>query len=154
MDGERVDRGERRMAAPADVVHRALLDPRSLERWLPPEGMTGRVECFDPRPGGGYRMTLTYRDPGPGKTDAGTDVVEVGFVDLVPEERVVQRVVFESDDPAFAGTMTMTWRLASDGDTTLVTVTAEDVPPGITPQDHAAGLASSLAQLAVFVEHG
>ncbi|MDE3724918.1 SRPBCC domain-containing protein [Nocardiopsis sp. N85] len=130
------------------------MDPRSLERWLPPEGMTGRVERFDPRPGGGYRMTLTYRDPGRGKTDADTDVVEVGFVDLVPEERVVQRVVFASDDPAFAGTTTMTWRPASDGATTLVTVTAEDVPPGISPEDHAAGLASSPARPAAFVERG
>ncbi|MFD6100401.1 SRPBCC family protein [Nocardiopsis flavescens] len=149
---ERVDRGERRVAAPAGDVYRALLDPAALERWLPPEDMTGRMEHFDARPGGGFRMTLTYREPGHGKTDAGTDVVEVGFAELVPGERVVQRAVFDSDDPAFAGTMTMTWTLAPDGDATVVSVAARDVPPGISAEDHAAGLASSLAKLAAFVE--
>ncbi|MFY7067027.1 SRPBCC family protein [Nocardiopsis changdeensis] len=152
MTEKRVDRGERRIAAPPGDVYRALLDPAALERWLPPEGMTGRMEHFDPRPGGGFRLTLTYREPGRGKTDADTDVVEVGFADLVPGERVVQKAVFDSDDPAFAGTMTMTWALAPDGGGTVVTVAAEDVPPGISAEDHAAGLASSLAQLAAFVE--
>lgn len=35
------------------------------------------------------------------------------LVELVPGERVVQRVTFESDDPAFACAMTMTWSLES-----------------------------------------
>ncbi|CAL9611065.1 hypothetical protein SUDANB121_05653 [Nocardiopsis dassonvillei] len=152
--GGRVDRSERRIAAPAGEVYRALLDPAALERWLPPAGMTGRMERFDARQGGGFRLALTYREPGRGKTDADTDVVEVGFAELVPGERVVQRAVFESDDPAYAGTMTMTWALAPDAGGTVVTVTAEDVPPGVSAEDHAAGLASSLAQLAAFVESG
>jgi hypothetical protein len=58
-------------------------------------------------------------------------VVEVGFAELVPPERVVQQAVFEADDPSYAGTMTMTWHLAAAGDGTEVSVTATDVPPGI-----------------------
>jgi hypothetical protein len=38
----------------------------------------------------------------------------------VPNERVVQQVVFESDDPAFAGTMTMSWSLAPAAGGTVV----------------------------------
>jgi hypothetical protein len=48
--------------------------------------------------------------------------------------------------------MTMTWELSVDGNGTRVEVRADDVPAGISPQDHAAGLKSSLANLAAFVE--
>ena len=81
-----------------------------------------------------------------------TDVVDVGFADLVPPERVVQLAVFEADDPSYAGTMTMTWHLAAAGDGTEVTVTATDVPLGIDQAAHEAGIASSLDNLASYVE--
>ncbi|MGW6973353.1 SRPBCC domain-containing protein [Streptomyces sp. NPDC054952] len=116
--------------------------------------MRGRVEQWDPRPGGGFRMVLTYLDAtdSPGKTSAGTDVVDIGFAELVPAVRVVQRAVFEADDPSYAGTMTMVWDLAPAGDGTEVTVTATDVPAGIGHADHQAGIASSPAHLASYVE--
>ncbi|MGW4205207.1 SRPBCC family protein [Streptomyces sp. NPDC004726] len=151
---DRIDRVSRVIAAPRVTVYGALLDRESLEAWLPPEGMRGRVERWDPRPGGGFRMVLTYLDPSdsPGKTSDATDVVEVEFADLVPPERVVQRAVFEADDPSFAGTMTMIWSLAAVGDETEVTVTATGVPPGIDQADHETGIASSLANLASYIE--
>ncbi|GII04222.1 hypothetical protein Pta02_62300 [Planobispora takensis] len=64
----------------------------------------------------------------------------------------MQRAVFEADDPSYAGTMTMTWHLVAVGDGTEVTVTATDVPPGIDQADHEAGITSSLANLASYVE--
>ena len=99
-------------------------------------------------------MVLTYLNPvdSPGKTSDATDVVDVGLAELVPPERVVQTAVFEADDPSYAGTMTMTWRLAAAGAGTEVTVTATDVPPGIDQAAHEAGIASSLANLASYVE--
>ncbi|MFE7758931.1 SRPBCC family protein [Streptomyces sp. NPDC057429] len=150
----RTDRAGRVIAALPATVYGALLDREALETWLPPEGMRGRIERWDPRPGGGFRMVLTYLDPtdSPGKTSEVTDVVDVGFVDLVPPERVVQRAVFEADDPSYAGTMTMSWHLAAAGGGTEVTVAATDVPPGISQADHEAGIASSLANLASYVE--
>ena len=48
--------------------------------------------------------------------------------------------------------MTMTWEVSRASGGTLVQVRAEDVPVGISAADHAAGLASSLAQLAAYVE--
>ncbi|WP_410658217.1 SRPBCC family protein [Amycolatopsis sp. lyj-112] len=152
---DRIDRVGRVIRATPETVYSALLDRASLEAWLPPEGMSGRIEQWDPRPGGGFRMVLTYLDAtdNPGKSSDATDVVEVGFADLVPLERVVQRAVFEADDPAFAGTMTMTWDLAAAGDGTEVTVTATDVPPGIGQADHEDGITSSLANLAAYVEN-
>jgi uncharacterized protein YndB with AHSA1/START domain len=149
----RTDRGSRVIAAPAAQVYAALVDPHALAAWLPPSGMTGRFERFDLRPGGSYRMVLTYTDPSSAaaKSAADADVVEVRFVDIVPGERIVQAVDFVSDDPAFAGTMTMTWQVVAVDTGTRVDVTAADVPPGISAADHAAGIASSLDHLAAYV---
>ncbi len=115
--------------------------------------MTGRFERFDARPGGSYRLVLTYDDPtaAAGKATAASDVVEARFVDIVDGKRVVQTVDFESDDPAFAGTMTMTWEVHDLGDATEVRITAEGVPAGISAEDHAEGLASSLSNLATYL---
>ncbi|MEV1079281.1 SRPBCC domain-containing protein [Streptomyces sp. NPDC050211] len=151
---DRIDRAGRVIAASPAAVYAALLDRESLEAWLPPDGMRGRIERWDPQPGGGFRMVLTYLDAtdSPGKTSDATDVVDVEFADLVPPERVVQRAVFEADDPSYAGTMTMTWHLVGAGDGTEVTVTATGVPPGIDQAAHEDGISSSLANLASYVE--
>lgn len=151
----RTDTASRVVAAPPDAVYAALVDADALLAWLPPTGMTARFDHFDPRPGGSYRMVLTYLDPSgsPGKATADSDVVDARFVDLVPGTRVVQAVDFVSDDPALAGTMTMTWEVtATPAGDSRVEFRAENVPPGISADDHAAGLASSLANLAAFVE--
>jgi uncharacterized protein YndB with AHSA1/START domain len=111
-------------------------------------------ERLDPRPGGSYRLVLTYADASrsPGKSTADSDIVEARYVDIVPDVRVVQAVDFVSGDPAFAGTMTMTWEVTAADGGTRVDITAGDVPDGIAAEDHATGLASSLANLAEYVE--
>lgn len=147
----RTDRAELFIAAPSEQIYAAMLDPAALEAWLPPENMHGRVFSFDVRPGGGFRMELTYLDDSQGKSSAHSDITDVAFVELVSGERVVQQVVFDSDDPTFAGTMTMTWSLSEAPNGTIVEVQAEDVPPGISPSDHAAGLAASLDNLSAYV---
>ena len=118
----RTDRASRLIAAAPERVFAALVDPEALTAWLPPQGMTGRFEHFDPRPGGSYRLVLTHTagSGALGKAGADTDIVKARFVDIVPAVRVVQEVDFVSDDPAFADMMTMTWELtAVDGRTTL-----------------------------------
>ena len=150
----RTDNASRVIAAPPSEVYVALVDEDALAAWLPPEGMTGTFDRFDPRPGGSYRLVLTYADASGtrGKSTADSDIVQVRYVDLVPDLRVVQAVDFVSDDPAVAGTMTMTWELTAVDGGTRVDITAADVPDGISSEDHATGLASSLANLAVHVE--
>ncbi|MFB7758794.1 SRPBCC family protein [Streptomyces xiamenensis] len=150
----RTDTASRTITAPLDRVWDALVDPAALAVWLPPAGMTGRFERFDARPGGSYRLVLTYADASgaPGKATADSDIVEARFVDIVPGVRVVQAVDFVSDDPANAGTMTMTWQVTAVAAGTRVDIVATDVPDGITAEDHAEGLASSLANLAAHTE--
>ena len=150
----RTDRASRLIAAPLDHVYAALVDPEALTAWLPPTGMTGRFERFDPRPGGSYRLVLTYADTSGsrGKSTGDTDIVESRFIDLVPGVRVVQAVDFVSDDAAYAGTMTMTWEVTAVDEGTRVDIIADNVPDGIAANDHAAGLASSLMNLAEYLE--
>ena len=151
----RTDQASRVIDASPERIYRAFTDPDMLTKWLPPVGMTGRFERFDARPGGTYRMVLTYLDASgaPGKSSADSDVVEARFVDLVPDVRVLQAVDFVSDDPAFAGTMTMTWRFKEVRDGTEVTILCENVPAGIAKADHDAGLRSTLENLARFIEN-
>jgi uncharacterized protein YndB with AHSA1/START domain len=87
-----------------------------------------------------------------GRVVAEYDIVEARFVDIVPGERIVQAVDFVSDDPAYAGTMTMTWEVTAVEAETRVDIVAEDVPDGISAEGHAAGLASSLTNLATYLE--
>ena len=150
----RTDRASRVIVAAPDRVFAALIDPDALVAWLPPAGMSARFEHFDARPGGSYRMVLTYADASTaaGKTTPDSDIVEARFLDIVPGARVVHAVNFVADDPDYAGTMTMTWAVTAIDDGTRVDIQADDVPAGISEEDHAAGLASSLANLAAYVE--
>ena len=150
----RTDAASRVIAAPLERVYAALVDPEALTSWLPPQGMSGRFERFDARPGGSYRLVLTYADASTarGKTTADSDVVEARFVEVVPGVRVVQAVDFVSDDSDQAGTMTMTWEVATVDAGTRVDIRADEVPVGISAEDHAAGLNSSLANLATYLE--
>ena len=151
---KRTDTASKTIKAPAAKIYEGLTDPDALEAWLPPTGMSAQVEDFDLRQGGGYRMTLTYDAPASGtagKTEANTDVVDVVFTSLIQDREIVQVATFQSNDPAFAGAMTMTWTLSPGNDATEVTITAEDVPEGISEKDHLDGLNASLDNLARFV---
>ena len=150
----RTDSASRMIRADAPTLYRAFVDRDALLAWLPPQGMRATFHSFDARVGGGYRMSLHYEKPpsGGGKSTADTDVVDVEFVELVPNQRVVQRITFESKDPSFADVMTMTWSLAPTEGGTEVRVVAENVPSGISKEDHDEGLRSSLDKLAKYVE--
>ncbi len=150
----RVDAASRVVRADATEVYAALTDRDALEQWLPPSGMTGRFEQFDASPGGSYRLVLTYDDAGSGagKTTRDSDVTVVRFLALEPNRRLVQAVDFVADDPSFEGTMIMTWELVPSGADTRVDLRAEHVPVGISAEDHARGMASSLDNLAAYVE--
>lgn len=150
----RTDAASRVIAASRERVYAAFIDPEALAAWLPPDGMTATFERFDLRRGGSYRLVLTYAGAsrGAGKAGADRDIVVADLIDVVPQQRVVQAVNFVSDDPAFAGTMIMTWQLTSVDGATRVDFIADNVPEGISAGDHAVGLSASLENLANYVE--
>ena len=134
-------------------VYRALIDAADVGHWMVPDGMTSQVHHFEPRTGGTFRISLTYEDPaGTGKSSAHTDTYHGRFVALAPDERVVQAMEFETEDPTMQGEMTVTFTLAdADGGTDLVAV-HEGVPPGVAPEDNELGWRLSLGKLATLVE--
>jgi len=141
--------------APRHALYEAFLDPDVLASWRAPGEMTAQVHEFDGREGGGYRMSLTYTStehPASGKTSEHTDTFQGRFAELVPHEKIVERIVFESRDPAFAGEMNMTTTFAETAAGTEVTVLCENIPPGIRPEDNEAGCRESLHNLARLLE--
>jgi len=136
-------------------VYRALLDPGAVARWMVPDGMTSQVHAFDAREGGAFRISLTYdAATGTGKTSAHTDTFHGRFTTLVPDEKVVQAVEFETADPALQGEMTATFTLIDAAGGTEVHAVHDKLPPGLSPDDNEAGWRMSLAKLAALVESG
>jgi uncharacterized protein YndB with AHSA1/START domain len=137
--------------ASREALYRAFLDPEALVQWLPPGEMTGRIDAFDARAGGGYRMSLFYPPEERvfrGKTAEREDRVEVRFIELTPPRRIVEAVRFVSDDPAFLDEMTITVTFEEVAGGTEVAFLFANLPPGLRPEDNEAGTRLSLEQLA------
>ena len=140
--------------APRAKLYAACLDPDMLARWRTPDRMSGVVHSFDAHIGGHYRMSLIYKDSkrGAGKTSTDVDSFTGRFVDLVPDEKIVESIAFESDDPAYAGTMTLTTSFEDVPGGTNLTMKFDGLPPGIRPEDNETGTRQSLAKLAALIE--
>jgi uncharacterized protein YndB with AHSA1/START domain len=149
---ERSTRIRRVIDAPRPLVYRTMLDPALLARWKVPDGMSLEAHEFEPREGGRIRISLTYRDiAGAGKSRLHTDTYHGTFMRLIPDELIVERDEFETDDPAFAGAMTITITLKDvDGGTELV-ATHVGLPSGVSPADNETGWNMSLDKLEALV---
>ena len=141
------------IAAPRTAVYRALIDAASAREWMVPDGMSSVVHEFEPRVGGRIRISLTYDEPtGAGKTTAHTDTWHGRFLELVPDERVVHSVEFETDDPGMKGAMTVAMSIANrEGGSELVAV-HDGLPPALSAADNELGWRLSLGKLARLVE--
>jgi uncharacterized protein YndB with AHSA1/START domain len=138
-----------------EAVYKACLDPEALTSWRAPDNMRCYVHVFEAREGGTFRMSLAYQDPehSPGgKTSEGTDTFHGRFIELVPYERIVEVIEFESQDPGFAGEMKITTSFTDAGEGTEITILCQDIPAGIRLEDNEIGTKSSLQNLAALVE--
>jgi uncharacterized protein YndB with AHSA1/START domain len=142
------------IAAPAQAIYDAFMDPASLVEWLPPGDMTGVVHSFDAQVGGGYRMSLFYPSDDQavhGKTAGREDQVVARFLDLAAPRRIVEAVTFVTEDSNLKGEMTLTVSLKVAEGGTEVTMLFENLPPGLRPEDNDEGARLSLEQLARYV---
>ena len=139
--------------APRERVYRALIDANAVAIWKVPNGMTCHVHAFDAREGGTFRISLTYEAQcGGGKSTEHTDTYHGRFLELVPNERIVEVDEFETADPALQGEMRITITLShKDGGTAVVGV-HEALPPGVSIVDNEAGWRMALGKLAALVE--
>lgn len=152
---EQSTRNSRIIHATADKIYEALTTAEGLEAWQAPGDMKGKVHRIDLREGGGYEMSLYYtagEQEMKGKTADNEDRFKVNFKELIPARKIVETVDFESEDPAFSGTMTIEITLEPTAGGTEVTFYFTDIPKGIKPEDNEAGTISSLDKLARYLE--
>ena len=150
----RSTRVHRHIKAPRAAVYRLLVDPAAIVQWKVPDGMTAHIHSFDARQGGEIRVSLTYvMSTDIGKTNEHTDTYHGRFVQLVPNEKVVEVDEFETTDPALRGEMVSTITLtdAADGGTDVVGL-HEHLPPGVAIADNETGWRMALAKLAALAE--
>lgn len=145
----------RNIKASSEAIYRAFTEPEAIAAWLAPNNMTGQVHHFDLRVGGGYQMSLFYKDPEndtSGKTAGNEDRFTARFIALTPFTRIVQAINFESDNPEFSGEMIMEVSITPTNEWTTVTITFKNIPAGVDPRDNEKGTEQSLAKLAHYLQ--
>ena len=114
--------------------------------------MQAEVHEFDARPGGRFRVSLTYEAPGPaGKTAGRTDIYHGSFRELIPDTRVVEVLEFETSQSSMQGEMKITTSLEASEGGTLLTAIHEGLPVGVSPHDNETGWRDSLGKLAALL---
>ena len=132
------------LRAPAERIYKAFIDADALNKWLPPNGFTGKVTQMDAKVGGGYRMSFTNFGTGSSHSFGGK------FLELVPGERI--RYTDQFDDPSLPGTMTTTVVLKKVMTGTDIQITQEGVPDAIPAEMCYLGWQESLVLLGKLVE--
>ena len=132
------------LKAPPERVYRAFLNPEAMAKWLPPNGITGKVHQMDARVGGSYRMSFTNF------TTANSHSFGGEYLELVPHERI--RHTDRFDDPNLPGTMQVTITFGKVSCGTELNITQEGVPDIIPAEACYLGWQESLALLAKLVE--
>ncbi len=114
--------------------------------------MRSEVHEWEPRAGGRFRVSLTYEHEGTGKTRERTDTYAGCFLELVPGERVVEAVEFETEREDLRGEMTITTTLDPAPNGTEVRIDHAGLPRGVAEADNRLGTEMALAKLAALLE--
>ena len=141
---DRTLRLHRVLRCPPDKAYRAFLDPDALCKWLPPYGFTCRVQHFDARVGGGFRMSFHNFSTGNGHSFGGE------YRELVPGERI--RYTDRFDDPNLPGEMQVTVTLKAVFCGTDLNIVQEGIPAVIPTEACYLGWQESLDLLTQLVE--
>ena len=152
---EQTTRNSLTIKASPEEVYQAFTSAKAMETWQAPEGMTARVHRFDFIVGGGYEMSLFYPDSEKktqGKTQGNEDKYSARFTEIVPNEKIVQVIQFETNDPDLMGEMIMEVTLKPVDQGTEVTYHFRNIPKGIKPADNEEGTISTLQKLARYVK--
>lgn len=131
-------------AAPPERVYHAFVDPKAMERWLPPYGFLGTVHHIDARVGGGYRMSFTNFGTG------SSHFFNVKYLDMKPGQRIVHTDQF--DDPNLPGEMHVTIDFKQVSCGTELSIVQAGIPEAIPAEMCYLGWQESLLQLKQLVE--
>jgi len=127
-----------------EKLYRAFLEADAMAKWLPPYGFTCKVHSFDPRVGGGFRMSFSNFNTGNGHSFGGE------YLELVPNEKL--RYTDKFDDPNLPGSMEVTVTLKKVMVGTELNVVQSGIPDAIPVEACYLGWQESLKQLAHLVE--
>ncbi len=152
---KRASKNTKVIRATKENVYNAFTNPKALEYWLAPNGMTGKIHDFNLKIGGGYEMSLFYNDDKiAGKTSGNEDRYRATFVELKPYEKIVQTIHFQSDKSEFTDKMIMEVLLDEvENRATKITVIFKNIPTGVDPKDNETGTEQSLEKLEKYIEH-
>ena len=132
------------LAAPAERVYRAFLDPDAVAKWLPPFGFTCKVDHMQAREGGTFRMSFTNFTSGNAHAFGGE------YLELLPNQRI--RYTDRFDDPNLPGMMHVTVDLKAVSCGTDLRIEQSGIPSLIPVEACYLGWQQSLRQLADLVE--
>jgi uncharacterized protein YndB with AHSA1/START domain len=124
-------------------LYKAFINPEAMNKWLPPNGFTGKVDKMDARVGGSYHMSFTNFSTGSSHSFGGE------YLELVPGKRIVHTDRF---DAGLVGTMTTTIEIKKVMVGAEVNITQEGVPDAIPAEMCYLGWGESLDLLKVLVE--
>lgn len=127
-----------------EKVYRAFTDADAMCRWMPPFGFIGKMQHFEPKVGGSFKMSFTNFGTGHSLGFGGN------FLELVPHERI--RYTDKFDDPNLPGEITVTVILKKVLCGTEVNIEQTGVPAIIPAEMCYLGWQESLIQLAQLVE--
>jgi uncharacterized protein YndB with AHSA1/START domain len=130
--------------APPERIYRAFLDAEAVPKWMPPHGFTCKVFELNATVGGRYRMHFTQLSNGQCHAFGGM------YVELVPNERIVNTDVFEDTNLPGEMRTTITFKPVSCG--TEVAIVQEGIPAMIPVESCYLGWQQSLQLLALLVE--
>lgn len=137
-------RFHRVLRAKPERVYRAFTDADAFNKWLPPNGFTGKVHHLDAKVGGGYKMSFTNFTTGKSHSFGGT------YLELKPNERI--RYTNKFDDSNLPGEMQTTITLKEVFCGTEVNITQEGIPAMIPAEMCYLGWQESLVLLGKLVE--
>ena len=132
------------LRATPEKIYRAFLDADAMAKWLPPNGVTGKVHHLDAKVGGTYQMSFTNFTTGKSHSFGGT------YLELKPHERICHTDKF--DAPGLPGEMQTTITLKPVFCGTELNITHEGVPAAIPLEACFLGWQESLALLEKLVE--
>ncbi len=132
--------------APEDTIYGAMTDLDQLSLWLLPDGEDIRIDKFDLRPGGTFRIAFARGDECP------VQAINGRFVDIVSDQQIVQILELESALQGFAGTMRIAWNLDDVPEGTCLRIVARDTPPGLDAEWLTRQFEATLDRLASLVE--
>jgi uncharacterized protein YndB with AHSA1/START domain len=125
-------------------IYKAFIDADAMNKWLPPNGFTGKVHHIDAKVGGSFKMSFTNFSTGKGISFGGE------YLELVPFERI--RYTDRFDDPNLPGVIQVTVTLKPVFCGTELNVVQEGIPAVIPAEACYLGWQESLILLAKLVE--